>query len=681
VVGSARRVRARRARRRPAAAPLSLHRAAICAARRSLPNPAVLISLLHRAIARAQAGDGEADAASGERSVAAVLAQPPLVDAIRARIAGRLDALAFEIALSPRQDFALDYSSARPLCDLGAAELAEALAGCGQVTGLGLPKAAALYESGIAHLARLRSLRSLDLAGCFGLTDAGIRFLWRLTALTSLGLANSPVTDAGLAAVAQLTALRRLDILGCEAVTAAGIGRLSSLVRLTSLRTTVVKEDDIEGDRCWAEGRAVARLLPALPALARLAAPSGGRACLAHAGRTSALRMLELHNCDVADLRLIPLVVPCLTQLHLVFACEAIIGAGDTAQLVFREDVALLCGGLTALADLTLLNAVFHTTRALEGLKAATARLEALSMKDCVFLDDEAADGGGSGGGEGLRLASILQALPGLFWIELIMLPLCDADLDALATYLAPSLRCLSIQASTVTVAGLQHLSRLSALTDLRFWGEPLEGDHEDSTPRMGTALACMAAAALPLTRLSVSGGGLDLSCLTALSALSYLDVSFAPAGVIATLTALAGGRIASLSLEVACINDASLSAVATLAQLTSLRVQASAPKSGDGAATDRGLVALRDGLRALISLELDLRPQGDATEVSDAGLDALLGLPALRRLVLATGALPAVTADGAERVRASPALLSFRRGTEDHHEVSCHDEHFQRWA
>jgi hypothetical protein len=181
-----------------------------------------------------QAGPGGSGGAC-----AAVLAQPTLVDAIRARIAGRLDALAFASVFAPRDTFALDFTRASPLTDEGAAELAEALADGGQVTGLDLACPSELGTSGIARIARLRSLRSLDLTGTINLASDGVCFMRHLTLLTSLGLAHSyGICDSSLKVLAaSLTGLRRLDILGCEAVTAEGIVHLSSFVLLTSLRT------------------------------------------------------------------------------------------------------------------------------------------------------------------------------------------------------------------------------------------------------------------------------------------------------------------------------------------------------------------------------------------------------------------------------------------------------------
>jgi len=171
---------------------------------------------------------------------AAVLAQPSLVDAIRARIASPLDALAFAIAVAPCKDFALDMSEICPLTDVRAAELADVLAASGQVTGLDLAFSSVLTDGGVAHIARLRSLRSLELAGSLSLTDAAFPFLRRLTSLTSLGLAFTPISDAGLRALASgLVGLRELKLDLREvsvAITDAGLEALCALPRLRRLR-------------------------------------------------------------------------------------------------------------------------------------------------------------------------------------------------------------------------------------------------------------------------------------------------------------------------------------------------------------------------------------------------------------------------------------------------------------
>jgi hypothetical protein len=601
---------------------------------------------------------------SDGRAMAAVLAQPTLVDAIRARIAGRLDALAFAIAVAPRDNFALDMADISPLTDVRAAELADVLAGCGQVTHLGLAFASALTDGGVAHLARLRSLRSLELAGSTSLTDDCVRFLWRLTALTSLGLANSPVTDAGLAAVAQLTALRRLDILGCEAVTAAGIAHLSSLVGLTSLRTPRafffwnIEEPEVAAG-CL-EAHALAPVLRRLPALKDLAAPPGGQASLALAGRLGALRYLDVGNCDISDWRLVASNLPGLTTLRFGFR----FGGPETNPLA-APDVSHLCRGLTALRELTLRLVKFEDG-ALDGLAALGGGLRQLEFAGAAVK-------GGATGGEdpgGLRLGTLLPALTGLTSLYFCDVFLCDADVIAIARHL-PNLTDLFLPCDGITAAALAELSSLSALTTLLMHEEDAEEDgvSGDGGAGLGAALAGIAAGAPLLRDLAIVRveAGVDLCALRALSALSYLDIAATTGHALATLPALRGGRLTSLHLD-GPISDAGLSAVAALSQLLYLEIDASACPGGvDDAIGDAGLAALRDGLPRLKKLKLRLQKQGDGTRVSDAGLAAICALPALRRLTLALGATPAVTAAGVERVQQLPALVRLKRGGLDH--------------
>ena len=59
-------------------------------------------------------------------------------------------------------------------------------------------------------------------------------------ALTSLSLQNGTcLRDTGLAAVAQIASLRTLNLKGCRAVTDAGLAELQPLARLNHLRLQV----------------------------------------------------------------------------------------------------------------------------------------------------------------------------------------------------------------------------------------------------------------------------------------------------------------------------------------------------------------------------------------------------------------------------------------------------------
>jgi|APGre2960657404_1045060.scaffolds.fasta_scaffold08666_1 hypothetical protein len=388
---------------------------------------------------------------------AAVLAQPSLVDAIRARIASPLDALAFAIAVAPCKDFALDMSEICPLTDVRAAELADVLAASGQVTGLDLAFSSVLTDGGVAHIARLRSLRSLELAGSLSLTDAAFPFLRRLTSLTSLGLAFTPISDAGLAAVAALTTLQRLDLLGCDGVTASGIAHLSSLVGLTSLRTPrayilwELEPAAVSAGRRMAHAMSpVLRLLSL--ALADLAAPSGGQASLVLAGRLGALQHLDLGNCDVADLRLLASTLPGLTTLVLNFRYP-----DAKLEPLTAPDVEHLCRGLPSLRQLTLRLAEFADFDALRGLAALGGlkrpELVGAAAEEPLFL--------GSVLEEGLRLGAIVPTLTGLTSICMCNVTLCDADVFAIARHL-PNLAKLELLCSGVTVTALAEVSRLS---------------------------------------------------------------------------------------------------------------------------------------------------------------------------------------------------------------------------
>ena len=76
-------------------------------------------------------------------------------------------------------------------------------------------------------VARLPGLRHLLTDGNGGaLTDRGLAHLAGLTALESLDLEWSAVTDAGLPAVAALPALRWVDLGGAAGVTSAGLAAL-----------------------------------------------------------------------------------------------------------------------------------------------------------------------------------------------------------------------------------------------------------------------------------------------------------------------------------------------------------------------------------------------------------------------------------------------------------------------
>jgi hypothetical protein len=89
-------------------------------------------------------------------------------------------------------------------------------------------------DAGLACLADLKGLVSLDLAYCGQVTDAGVAHLTGLTRLRGLKLCDTQVTDAGLASLEGLTDLEELD-LHLTSITDAGLAHLRRLARLREL--------------------------------------------------------------------------------------------------------------------------------------------------------------------------------------------------------------------------------------------------------------------------------------------------------------------------------------------------------------------------------------------------------------------------------------------------------------
>lgn len=69
-------------------------------------------------------------------------------------------------------------------------------------------------------------LESLSLAGCVHLTDAGLANLAGLTGLRSLNLSGCPITASGLAHLWPLTGLQSVNLLGCDGVSDDDLARV-----------------------------------------------------------------------------------------------------------------------------------------------------------------------------------------------------------------------------------------------------------------------------------------------------------------------------------------------------------------------------------------------------------------------------------------------------------------------
>lgn len=88
----------------------------------------------------------------------------------------------------------------------------EQLAAFDTIEHLQLGGAKAVTDAGVAQLARMPQLRTLDLSWT-GVTDAGLRVLRALPRLERLNLSMTRVTDAGLTHLAACDALERLDLM------------------------------------------------------------------------------------------------------------------------------------------------------------------------------------------------------------------------------------------------------------------------------------------------------------------------------------------------------------------------------------------------------------------------------------------------------------------------------------
>jgi Leucine Rich repeats (2 copies)/Leucine Rich repeat len=89
-------------------------------------------------------------------------------------------------------------------------------------------------DAGLACLEGLSNLESLMLRGRNDVTDAGVAHLARMTSLKGLYLENSQITDAGLASVSGLTGLETLNLARTQ-IGDGGLAHLDGLTRLEKL--------------------------------------------------------------------------------------------------------------------------------------------------------------------------------------------------------------------------------------------------------------------------------------------------------------------------------------------------------------------------------------------------------------------------------------------------------------
>jgi hypothetical protein len=88
----------------------------------------------------------------------------------------------------------------------------------------------------LAALAGLPGLEAIDLSGCAAVTDSGLMHLARLRGLKAVGLAGTQVTDSGVALLpARFPELEELNLTGAANVSEAAVPNLMRLRKLKSL--------------------------------------------------------------------------------------------------------------------------------------------------------------------------------------------------------------------------------------------------------------------------------------------------------------------------------------------------------------------------------------------------------------------------------------------------------------
>jgi hypothetical protein len=89
---------------------------------------------------------------------------------------------------------------------------------------------ARMSDAGMAHIAKLSSVRYLYLSACGQVTDEGLAHLKKMADLEQLWVtANTQITDEGMNSLAELKKLRWLSLSGCKRVTDAGARELKKL--------------------------------------------------------------------------------------------------------------------------------------------------------------------------------------------------------------------------------------------------------------------------------------------------------------------------------------------------------------------------------------------------------------------------------------------------------------------
>jgi hypothetical protein len=115
-------------------------------------------------------------------------------------------------------------------CGIGSADKASSGEAVAALTGLPLEELALLDNQaspvGLAHAAKIKTLRRLDVSHAPTVTDESLRLVGRMPALEEFKLGSARVTDEGLMELAASKSLKKVSLGGLKLVTAAGVERL-----------------------------------------------------------------------------------------------------------------------------------------------------------------------------------------------------------------------------------------------------------------------------------------------------------------------------------------------------------------------------------------------------------------------------------------------------------------------
>ena len=307
-----------------------------------------------------------------------------------------------------------------------------------------------LDDVGLAHLAGLTNLQSLDLRKT-QVGDAGLAHLAGLTNLRSLDLRNTQVGDAGLANLAGLTNLQSLNLRKTQ-VGDAGLVHLACLANLQSVCLTSTDVSDA--------GLVHLVNLTELQSL-DLVNTQVSDAGLAHLAGLTKLQSLYLDSTRVSDAGLAHLAG--LTQLQSLGLTDTQVGDVGLAHLAGLTELQLLSFmstqvgdvGLAHLAGLT--NLQWLDLDCTQVSDAGLAHLVGLTNLRSLDLRNTQVDDAG------------LAHLAGLTNLQSLVLDgtrVGDAGLAHLAGL--TKLQSLELRNTQVSDAGLAHLA---GLTDLQLLG------------------------------------------------------------------------------------------------------------------------------------------------------------------------------------------------------------------